>query len=190
MKNLNILTAAAIALILFVGSCKNNTRLDEETASEVIGAHLQAKPEYESTRINVGEIKFKSNSDKIDLGKYKLLEEKGLVEMDLQNQKKKFLSKDSSYFYSIRLTDKAKPYVLKLDDRHATVRAIDYLLDDAKPISLIQGDSKVAKVTVSLKKEKNDFAIFLKSKGTASNFITKTYKLKFKKETGWILVGE
>jgi hypothetical protein len=189
MKNLNLLTIAT-ALMFMISSCKNNAHLDEETAADVIGAYLQSKPEYESTRINVGEIKFKSNADKVDLGKYKLLEDKGLVEMDLQNQKKKFLSKDSSYFYNIRLTDKAKPYVLKLDDRHATVRAVDYLLDDAKPISLIQGDSRVAKVTVSLKKEKNDFAVFLKSKGTASNFITKTYKLKFKKETGWILVGE
>jgi hypothetical protein len=67
---------------------------------------------------------------------------------------------------------------------------LDYVLDPEKPITLIKGDSKVARVTVSLKKEQNDFAIFLKDKGTTSNFITKTYKLKFKKEEGWVLIGD
>ena len=110
--------------------------------------------------------------------------------MSLQDQKKKFLSKDSVYVYQVSLTDKSKPYVLKQDASKATLRVLDYVLDPEKPITLIKGDSKVARVTVSLKKEQNDFAVFLKDKGTASNFITKNYKLKFKKEEGWVLIGD
>lgn len=188
MKNFTLLTIAA-TLLFFISSCKSGGNLDEGTAEDVISAHLKANPEYESTKINIGEIKFRSKNDKLDLQKYKELEEKGLVEMELQNQKKKFLSKDSVYFYLITLTDKAKPYILKHDAHNATVRAINYVLDEEKPITLIKGDSKIARVTVSLKKELTDFSIFFKDKNVGSNFITKTYKLKLKKEVGWILVG-
>ncbi|WP_316791284.1 hypothetical protein [Pedobacter frigoris] len=188
MKN-TLLTLTA--LVLFIASgCKNNTALDEGAAEELVATYLKSNPQYETAKIDVGEIKFKSRNDKAQLEKYKGLEEKGLIEMTLQDQKKKFLSKDSTYFYMVSLTDKSKPYILKQDERHVTVKAVNYELDEEKPVSLLQSDSRIAKVTVSLKKVKNDFAVFLKNKGTASNFITKTYKVKFKKETGWILVGE
>jgi hypothetical protein len=190
MKNLTLLTISAVFLF-FITGCKGGAgNLDEGTATDVITAHLKANPEFESVRINVGEMKFRSKNDKVELEKYKGLQGKGLVEMTLQDQKKKFLSKDSVYIYQVSLTDKSKPYVLKQDASKATLRVLDYVLDPEKPITLIKGDSKVARVTVSLKKEQNDFAIFLKDKGTTSNFITKTYKLKFKKEEGWVLIGD
>jgi hypothetical protein len=63
------------------------------------------------------------------------------------------------------------------------------VLDEEKPITLITGDPKIARVTVSLKKEMTDFSIFFKDKNVGSNFITKTYKLKFKKDIGWIFAG-
>lgn len=188
MKKLSLL--AFSALFLLIAGCKGGGNLDESTATDVISAHLKANPQYETVRIDVGEVKFKSKNDKADLAKYKGLEEKGLVEMSLEHQKKKFLSKDSVFVYHISLTDKSKPYILKQDDAKATVKALDYVLEDEKPINLIKGDSKVTKVVVSLKKQKNDFAVFLKDKSTTGSFITKTYKLKFKKDSGWLLTGE
>ncbi|TKC04381.1 hypothetical protein [Pedobacter frigoris] len=188
MKNTLLMLTA---LVLFMASgCKNNAALDESTAEDLVTAYLKSNPEYETAKIDVGEIRFRSINDMILLKKYKGLKEKGLIDLTLQKQKKKFLSKDSTYFYMVSLTDQSKPYILKQDERHATVKAVNYELDEEQPISLLQSDSRIAKVTVSLKKVKNDFAVFLKNKGTASDFITKTYKVKFKKETGWILVGE
>lgn len=184
-----MLLAFATTFAFFISSCKSGNNLDESTAEDVISTYLKANPEYESTKIDIGEIKFRSKNDQLELQKYKALEEKNLIEMKLQNQKKKFLSKDSVYFYLITLTDKSKPYVLKHDAHSATVRVVNYVLDDEKPITLIKGDPKVARVTVSLKKEMTDFSIFFKDKNIGSNFITKTYKLKFKKDIGWILAG-
>lgn len=190
MKNSSLFTIA-VFFLLFMAGCKGGAgNLDEGTATDVIAAHLKTNPEFESVRIPVGEMKFRSKNDQLELEKYKSLQAKGLVGMTLENQKKKFLSKDSVYVFQISLTDQAKPYVLKQDASKATLRALDYVLDPEKPITLIKGDSRVARVTVSLKKERNDFAIFLKDKETSSNFITKTYKLKFKKEEGWVLIGD
>lgn len=189
MKNLTLFSITALFLFCIAG-CKGGGNLDESTAEDVITAHLKSNPEFESVKINVGEIKFRSKNDQVELSKYKTLEKNGWVNLELENQKKKFLSKDSVYVYMVTLTDKSKPYVLKLDASKATVRAVNYILEGDKPITMIKGDSRVAHVTVSLKKDKNDFSLFLKNKETASNFITKNYKLKFKKDLGWVLVGD
>jgi len=186
----NILSILVGFLSFAIVGCTNSTALDEDMAEELVTAHLKSNPEYKTVKIEVGEVKFRNKNGKALLDKYKTLENKGLINMGLQNQKKKFLSRDSTYFYMVSLSDDAKPYILKQGDSQATLKAVDYQLDGDKPISLLQSDSKLAKVTVSLKKVENDFAIFLKNKGTASNFITKTYRAKLNKEEGWILVGE
>jgi hypothetical protein len=103
----------------------------------------------------------------------------------LKEAKKKFLSKDSSYVYQIKLTDKASPLVLKQDDDKATVKVVEYILSDEKPVDFSQVNSSTAKVTVSLKKVDTDFAPFEKDANANSNFITKTYKLKLSKDEGW-----
>eukprot|EP01133_Synstelium_polycarpum_P012662 gene12662-14871_t len=170
--------------------CKNAAVLDESTAAEVVSAYLKSNPEYESVNVDLGEVKFRSKSDLEDLAKYKILAQKGLIGLNLDHQKKKFLSRDSVYIYQISLTDKAKTFVLKQDERRATVKAMDYVLDEEKPVNLIKTNGRIAKVTVTLKKQLNDFSVFLKNTASKSNFITKTYKLKFKKEEGWTMVGE
>lgn len=190
MKHLNLFSISALFLLLITGCKGAAENLDESTATDVIAAYLKTNPVYETAKMEVGEIRFKSKNDKLELAKYKSLEEKGWVTLDLQGQKKKFLSKDSVYTYKIVLTDKSKPYILKQNVSQATLRALDYVMDSEKPITMIKGDSRVARVTVSLKKEANDFDILLRDKGTASNYITKSYKLKYKKDSGWILVGE
>jgi len=173
-----------------MAGCKGGGNLDESTATDVISAYLKTKPQFETVRINLGTLKFRGRNDQPELDKYKKLEDKGLVELALQSEKKRFLAKDSLHVYQVSLTEKANEYVLKQDAGKATVRALNYALADEKPIKLIKGDSRVAHVTTSLRKEKNDFSILLKDREATGNFVTKTYKLKFKKEQGWVVVGE
>lgn len=189
MKTLSAFFFAS-AFLLLISGCKKGGSIDEGTAAGVISNYLQTNPEYEGIKLDIGEVKFRGRKDAVALGRYKGLEEKGLIVLKLDQQKKRFLSKDSLYVYIVSLTDKSKPYVLKQDANKATIRALDYVLDDDKPVKLIKGDARIARVTVTLKKKANDFAVFLSAKGSPSNFVTKTYKLKFRKEEGWILVGE
>ncbi|MNE44166.1 hypothetical protein D3C80_1383800 [compost metagenome] len=179
-----------LLFLIFITGCGNNAILEQSTASDIISAYLKSNPVYESEKINLGEIKFKSGSDKDELAKFKELSNNGYVEMQLQKQKKKFLSKDSSYVYMITLTDKSKPYVLKQEQNKATVKVMEYVLDNDKPATLDKAGSKTAKVTIMLKKQQNAFTVFYKDKNTGSNFITKTYKLKYNKKEGWAVAGE
>ncbi|PWS27381.1 hypothetical protein DHW03_07125 [Pedobacter yonginense] len=176
-----ILTFILIGLV----ACKNKTTINQSEAGEVITDFLKANPEYKTARFDFGEMKFSSTSDKVELGKYRTLEDKGLVSITLKEAKKKFLSKDSSFVYQITLTEKASPLVLKQENDKATVKVVEYLLSDEKPVDFSQVNSSTAKVTVSLKKVNTDFSPFDKNANENSNFITKTYKLKLSKDEGW-----
>ncbi len=172
-------------IMIGLAGCKNKTTINQSEAGEVITSYLKANPEYKTTRFNFGEIKFSSTNEKNELGKYRSLESKGLVTLSLKEAKKKFLSKDSSFVYQIALTDKASPLVLKQDADKATVKVVEYVLADEKPVDFSQVNSSTAKVTVSLKKVNTDFALFEKDGNQNSSFITKTYKLKLSKDEGW-----
>jgi len=177
-------------LLFFVTGCGNNADLGQSTASDLVEKYLKSNPVYETGKIELGEIKFKSKGDKAELAKFKELSDKGYVEMQLQEQKKKFLSRDSVYIYMVTLTDKSKPYVLKQEQNKATLKVMEYAIDEDKPATLDKAGNKTAKVTVMLKKVQNAFTVFYNDKNTGSNFITKTYKLKYNKEAGWAVTGE
>jgi len=190
MKSVKKISGLYLLLLAFITSCGNNAVLDQGTAADIVTDYLKANPVYETEKLQLGELKFKSKSDKTELAKYKELEQKGFVEMELQEQKKKFLSKDSAYVYLVSLTDKSKPFVLKQEENKATVKVVEYSLDEDKPVNVDKSNNKTAKVTIMLKKVKNAFSVFYKDKNTGSSFITKTLKLKFKKESGWTVSGE
>lgn len=179
-----------LLLLIFITGCGNNQVLEQSTASDLVATYLKSNPVYESEKIELGEIKFKSSSDKENLAKFKELSNKGYVEMELQKQKKKFLSKDSTYTYLVTLTDKSKPYLLKQEQNKALLKVIEYELDKDKPATIDKAGNKSAKVTIMLKKAQNAFTVFYKDKNSGSNFITKTYKLKYNKKEGWIVAGE
>ncbi len=179
-----------LLLLIFITGCGNNAVLEQSTASSLVAAYLKSNPVYELEKIELGEIKFKSATDKEKLAKFKELSSNGYVDMQLQKQKKKFLSKDSSYVYMVTLTDKSKTYILKQEQNKATVKVMEYVLDKDNPATLDKAGNKTAKVTVMLKKEPNAFTVFYKDKNTGSNFITKTYKLKYNKKAGWAVSGE
>ena len=183
MKKITIYILSLI-IISFAG-CKTKVTINQDEAGDVITEYLKANPEYKTIRFKFGEIKFNSTNDLFELGKYKSLASKGLVTLNLKEAKKKFLSKDSSFVYQINLTDKASPLVLKQDADRATVKAVEYVLANEKPVNFEQVNSSTAKVTVSLKMMTTDFEPFDKEANKNSNFITKTYKLKLDKEEGW-----
>ena len=183
MKNF-ALTILSFIVIGFAG-CTTKSTINQDEAGSVITDYLKANPEYKTTHFKFGEIKFSSNSEKNELGKYKTLENKGLVSLSLKEANKKFLSKDSSFVYQVTLTEKASPLVLKQDNNKATVKVVEYVLSDEKPVDFSQVNSSTSKVTVSLKKVNTDFAPFDKDANENSDFITKTYRLKLSKDEGW-----
>jgi hypothetical protein len=175
---------------LFINGCGNETTINEDEASEVIADYLESNPEFKTASFNFGELKFKGEKDQEELRKYEALEENGLIKMDLIEGKKRFLSKDSTYVYQISLTDKAASLVLSQGKDKAKVKTVFYVLDESKPVNFVKSANKTAKATVSLKREETDFYSFDKSQASNSEFITKTYKLKLKKEAGWVVTGE
>ncbi|RZL50800.1 MAG: hypothetical protein EOP00_02430 [Pedobacter sp.] len=183
MKN-QYLTILVLFTIAF-GACKNVATISESEASEVIVTYLKGNPEYKTDKFHFGEMKFNSKSDMADLEKYKTLANEGYVSLALQEANKKFLSKDSSFVYMIKLTDKASDLVLKQDGDKATVKVVNYELASEKPVNFSRVNDNNAKVTVSLKKVNTVFAPFQRNADNNSEFITKTYRLKLDKEEGW-----
>ncbi len=184
------LAPLCLSLLLFTCGCGNNAALDQSAAADLIDDYLQSNPVYESETIALGEIKFRSNNDKMELEKFKELRDKDFVGMELLEQKKKFLSRDSAYVYRITLTDKSKPYILKQERNKAIVKVMGYDLDESKTARLDKSGNKNARITVMLKKVRNAFSVFYNDKNTGSDFITRTYKLKYEKDQGWIVKGE
>ena len=179
-----------LLFLIFITGCVKDATLNQLEATELADAYLKWNPVYETEKIALGEIKFKSSKDKEELARFKELESKGYLTLTLMQQKKKFLSADSSYAYQITLTDKAKPYIVKQENNKATIKVMEYELDEGKPATLDKSGIKTAKVTVMLKKVQNAFTIFYQDKNNGSDFITKTYKLKYHKEDGWSVAGE
>lgn len=183
----HILIAFILTAIAFT-SCKDVSKINAEEAGDVITDYLKANQEYKTARFHFGEMKFNSRSEMLELEKYKTLADEGYISMSLQEGKKKFLSRDSSFVYVIKLTDKAKDFVLKQDEDKATVKVVLYELASEKPVNFNRVNDNNAKVTVSLKKANTVFAPFQKNNSDNSEFMTKTYRLKLDKEEGWKVV--
>jgi hypothetical protein len=179
----NLLFLLSICLIASVG-CTNKSSINEQEAGKVITNYLKGSPEYKTVHFKFGEIKFSSKQEMVLLNKYKTLANEGYISMKLLKSKKKFLAKDSSYVYRIKLLDKASDLVLKQDENRATVKVALYEVTNKKPVDFSSVNSSTAKLTISLKKVNTVFAPF-EDKDENSDFITKTYRLKLNKDEGW-----
>lgn len=84
-----------------------------EEAGKVIITYLKGKPEYKTTQFNFGELKFNNEKEYADLENYRQLAKDGYITLTLLSSEKKFLSKDSSYVYSAKLTQQASDFVPK-----------------------------------------------------------------------------
>ena len=179
-----------IAIISFhINGCGNKTTINDDEAASVISNYLDENPEYKTASFTFGEMKFRQNKDQEELNKYKELEESGYISMTLQEQKKVFLSKDSSFVFLIKLTEKSAPFVLDQGNDKAKVKTIIYEMDNDKPVNFVKTNDNSAKATVTLVKVETDFYPFDNNKGSNSEFITKTYKLRHKKDEGWVVSG-
>ena len=189
MKRTVIYLFFALSMV-FISGCGNETTINDDEAASVISNYLDENPEYKTASFTFGEMKFRENKDLEDLNKYKALEESGYITMSLQEQKKVFLSKDSSFVYLIKLTEKSAPFVLEQDNNKAKVKTIIYEMDNDKPVNFVKTNDNSAQATVTLMKVETDFYPFDNNKGSNSEFITKTYKLRHKKDAGWVVSKE
>ena len=172
-------------VVFSISACKHTATINAEEAAEVIGVHLKTNPQYTTTKFDFGKIKFNSKAEYKELDKYKYLADGGYISLNLENAKKKFLSKDSSYTYTVKLTDLAKPFVLKQSNDKATVKAVIYELTDEKPVDFSKVSDTRAKAVVSLKRVNTPFSAFQKNPQENSDFMTKTYQLGYDKNKGW-----
>lgn len=180
-----------MALAFFtISSCGNKTSINDDDATSVISNYLEEHPEYKTSSFKFGEMKFRGKKDIEDLNKYKELEKSGYITMNLQEQKKVFLAKDTSYVYLITLTEKSAPLVLNQGNDRADVKTANYVLDSSKPVNFVRVNDKSAKATVTLKMLKTDFYPIDDDMKTSNEFITKTYKLRLKNEKGWVVTKE
>lgn len=177
-----------IAGLFAITGCKNVAKINADEAGEVITEYLKFNQEYKTAKFSFGEIKFSSEKDMVELAKYRQLATDGYVALALVEAKKKFLSKDSSYTYLIKLAEKSSDLVLKQEQDRATVKVVLYELADEKPVNFNRVNDNNAKVTVTLKKVDTPFAPFQKRADENSEFITKTYRLRMHKEEGWKVV--
>lgn len=175
-----------LCMITIFAACGSDKSISERVALGEIGFFLESNPVYETADIDYGEVKFSQKQDADLLTAYEALERNGYVTMELLKERKRFLSKDSTFVYLVKLTDKSIPFVLEKTEKKAKVKIAEYTLDDQGGAHIEQTGKNRAKATVTLSKSETDFAD-LAEKGSDSNasFIKKTYSLRFHSETGW-----
>lgn len=175
-----------LVLSTLLTSCSDKRVLDERIAMNEVAYFLENNPVYETAELNYGEVRFRQRNDSARLDSYKHLEDYGYLRMELLKEKKRFLSKDSTFTYHIYLTDKSIPYVLDKTDTKAVVRTFYYELDDSQEAHIEQTGKNRAKVTVTLNRRETDFAMFApKSTGSNASFIKKSYTFRFDENSGW-----
>ncbi len=178
------ITALLLISTLFA-ACSSGT-LSESGAKDIIEKCLENNSKYDDTRFEYGTMKFRGNSGRELLDKYHKLEDAGLIEMDEVESKKAFLSKDSTYTYDVKLTDKAKALVISQKENNkgeyrAVVKTRIYQLDELRGIDL-NASGKTARVSVVLKKEDTGFAVLLPAQPEKEAFLVTTLHLKLRKE--------
>jgi hypothetical protein len=185
----NFLWKAAFLFFVSMGltACGDKATLTEDIAINSIEAYLKTNPIYETADITIGEVKFSLKKDKKDLKAYKDLDEKGYLNLSLVKQKKKFLSTDSVFTYNVKLTEKARPYVIKQKKGTVELKSLEYKLGDKEQARIELTGKKTAKVILALKKIANDFSIIGYDKNPHTDFIIKTFNLNYKKDKGWIV---
>lgn len=175
-----------LVLLVFLGlsSCTEKD-LTTTTALKSIQEYLDYKPQYETTTLELGQVKWRTSKDSVQIHTYKKLAEDGFIDFNSHSIKKKWLSKDSIWDVTLRLTDKANAYVVEQKNQKVVVKTNEYSVNKDKPIEIHNKNKKSASITVMLTKNPTPFAPLGKDKSPDVGFITKKYKLKFSEEFGW-----
>ena len=175
-----------IAFSALISACDNKHVLNERIALAEVRYHLENNPVYETVTVDYGEVKFRKSQDSLLLDAYEHLVNYGYATMDLMDERRRFLSRDSTFTYNIRLTDKAIPYVLEQSADKVTVKTYDFVLEESDPLHLEQSGKNRARVTVTLKQQETDFAMFAeKNRKSNASFIKRTYNMRFDDSAGW-----
>ncbi|WP_430614530.1 hypothetical protein [Flavobacterium sp. JP2137] len=165
-------------------SCSDEN-LTTSTALKTIEHYLEEKPVYETTDLQLGKTKLRTNKDMEEIEHYKSLEKKGLISFEEESVKKKWLSKDSIWTTDIHISDLAKPYIISQKSSKVTVKTIQYELDKEQPLQINNKSKRNATITVMLFKKETPFAVLAADKNPNSTFITRKFKLKYHEQYGW-----
>jgi hypothetical protein len=84
--------------LAFISGCGPETTINDDEAASVISNYLDENPEYKTASFAFGEMKFRQLKNQEELNKYKELESAGFITMDIQEQKKVFLSQKAFHY--------------------------------------------------------------------------------------------
>lgn len=175
---------AGLSLFLILISCDNRT-LNTSRATSAIASYLEEKPIYESAYFTVGETKLRTKKDQELINQYKQLEKDGYILFANETSKKRWLSKDSIWNVTLKLTEKAHPYVIEQKNNKIRVKTIEYKVDAENGLQIENKGKKSAVVTAMLQKKTTPFLFLKPDKNPHTAFITKKFRLKFSEENGW-----
>lgn len=168
-------------------SC-NKKDISASNTQEIIEEYLENNPPYETSWIQTENLKLSTKKEQSQVQIIKDLAREGYINIEEENVKKRFLSKDSIWQFSLSLTEKSLPYVINQKSKKAEVKTIDYELNKDKEIIFIKKNEKTVICTAVLQKNKTPFYAFGKDNTPKSTFITKKFKLKYNQENGWQVI--
>lgn len=182
------LLSGLCALVFALGfiSCDNKT-LNTANAINAIAEYMEKQPIYESATLQVGEINLKVTKDESLIKEYKTLEKEGYIYFSDEITKKRWLSKDSTWTATIKLTDKSHPYVLDQKSNKIKVKTIEYKVNKDSGIQLDNKNAKSANASVMLAKEVTPFVFLKPDSSPHTEFISRKFRLKYTDEAGWIV---
>lgn len=169
-------------------SCSDKN-INTSRAYSTIDSYLAEKPIYESTIIDIGKTRLKTTKDQELIEFYKNLENDGYIAFEEQSSKKRWLSKDSVWTVTLKLTEKSHPYVIDQRSNRVRLKTIEYRLDKNNNVQIDNKGKKTATATVLLNKEHTPFSFLHKDKTPNTKFITKKFKLRYSEEIGWTVMN-
>ncbi|TDS54650.1 hypothetical protein [Myroides indicus] len=176
------------SLLVMLVSCDNRT-LNTSKAASAITVYLEEKPIYESAYLTVGETKLRTKKDHELIDQYKLLEAEGYITFTSESSKKRWLSKDSIWNATLKLTEKAHPYVIEQKNNKIKIKTIEYKVDTENGLQIDSKGKKSALVTAMLQKKATPFSFLKPDKNPHTEFITKKFRMKFSDENGWKIIN-
>lgn len=173
------------ALVMF--SCQNSGEISASQAEGIIEDFLEENPYFETGTINTNKMKLSFAKDSLLVNQIAKLENEGFLELSDEKKRKKLLAKDSIWIFTPILSSKALPYVVEQGKNSTSVKTLTYELDDSREIIFDSKTANSATCSAILQKVKTPFFFFGKDKAKTS-FITQKFKLKYKEESGWVVV--
>lgn len=176
------------SFIVMLTGCDNRT-LNTSKATSAIATYLEEKPIYESAYFTVGETKLRTKKDRVLIEQYKQLEADGYIVFTDKSSKKRWLSKDSVWNVTLKLTEKAHPYVIKQKNNKIKIKTIEYKVNTENGLQIENKGKKSALVTAMLQKNATPFLFLKPDKNPHTEFITKKFRMKFSNENGWKIIN-